>query len=500
MNFSASVAMEEKKEITHKKITKGLDPNDRPKWLQIEIDATFKNLSEQKKGGWNFNGNSSYSFFGYSNGLVASDFLYAMIKAYPKKKDFLVLDIGAGEGNFGHALFKKINNDKTLPDDLSVIIVSISGEDYGDTVEEGDRATHRMIGGFKIENLTESFKKIGIDPVGTFDLIVSDYCFMHLHDPVGTFKEAYDLLDKNGFMMMQGFPVPGVGLKDLLLETKAPFLIQGDDNNWRHQPSFLLRKTDGKLLNLPLAYTEDYEIIDIANTAPHPVPVYKNLSSDVYETVHLKRDKVYGDKNLYLWLIEHYPYWQTIKTEYAPLLKDSKDEPITTLPPPLFWACYEDNAKELDKLLSEGADVNAKDALGQPLLHKAIPKPEMLKVIEAYNPNWDIRNASGKTVLEAAIERFSWGMSPESIEKYLNEIRELIQKGCGVNVQNSEGNTPLHLALTLKYKKPEYKNKIIKLLLAEGANPKIKNNKGQTASDLVGKDNEELADLILKHE
>ena len=55
-------------------------------------------------------------------------------------------------------------------------------------------------------------------------------------------------------------------------------------------------------------------------------------------------------------------------------------------------------------------------------------------------------------------------------------LSEIVQKqGINLNVKTSGGNTPLHFAVI------NGNNKIIKILLDAGADPKIKNDAGQTA-------------------
>jgi hypothetical protein len=55
----------------------------------------------------------------------------------------------------------------------------------------------------------------------------------------------------------------------------------------------------------------------------------------------------------------------------------------------------------------------------------------------------------------------------------------LLDKGASVNATNRDGNTPLHIAAFL------CNEEIVRLLLQRGANPSLKNKRGETAVDVV---------------
>lgn len=92
-------------------------------------------------------------------------------------------------------------------------IFSVTGEDYGPTqVQEEGRCKTYNIGAFKIEDFQKGFAEIFLSlPLKGplfFDLIVSAYTFMHVHDPVGLFVQSYDMLCPEGItMLMHGFLV-----------------------------------------------------------------------------------------------------------------------------------------------------------------------------------------------------------------------------------------------------------------------------------------------------
>ena len=69
-------------------------------------------------------------------------------------------------------------------------------------------------------------------------------------------------------------------------------------------------------------------------------------------------------------------------------------------------------------------------------------------------------------------------------------IKNLIKIGIDINATNSEGNTPLHLAVCdIK------KIKIVKLLLDNGADISIANHNGYTPLDFV--DNTKTLDILM---
>ena len=120
---------------------------------------------------------------------------------------------------------------------------------------------------------------------------------------------------------------------------------------------------------------------------------------------------------------------------------------------PLFYATSGGGQKEIAELLiAEGANVNAKDKLGDTSLQVA-----------AYQGH--------------------------------KEIAELlIAKGADVNAKDGDGVTPLDLAIRFN------RTETAELLIAKGADVNAKGNNGETPLDLailVGRD--EIADLLRKH-
>merc|ERR1712232_940502 len=99
---------------------------------------------------------------------------------------------------------------------------------------------------------------------------------------------------------------------------------------------------------------------------------------------------------------------------------------------------------------------------------------EELMTCEGFTPTSAGEN--GYTPIHAAA---SWGR--------IDLLRALLQKDpTGVNVRDSDGDTPLHhVASASELTKTETRS-IVELLLAHGADPKLENTEGRTCLDTCG--------------
>ncbi len=102
------------------------------------------------------------------------------------------------------------------------------------------------------------------------DWAVSSWCFMHLVDPVGTYKKVFDMLrPKYGIMDIDGFPFPSK-LKDeeepehicnpshlinALHRSAQPFIVRYDSD--KRMLNILIKRENDKKLELPLEYGDE---------------------------------------------------------------------------------------------------------------------------------------------------------------------------------------------------------------------------------------------------
>jgi len=69
-------------------------------------------------------------------------------------------------------------------------------------------------------------------------------------------------------------------------------------------------------------------------------------------------------------------------------------------------------------------------------------------------------------------------------------VKKLVECGANVNIQDSNGNTPLHLAYLRR------DQEMIKFLEDNGADKNCKNHNGKSPSDMSDKSYEEAFDLL----
>jgi SAM-dependent methyltransferase len=177
-----------------------LDWKDRSEKLKKQINDAWLKLHDIK---WTMNGSDTYQLCGIDEHRL----IKSLIKKYPHSKDFYVLDIGAGNFQFAHALAASLKADPSIPMDVKIHIISIRGEPHlqSNPIIVGNCILYNL-GQFKIENLLDELNRLHFNVEGKIDLIVSRYCFNHLVDPLGTFIQAYNLLRPNeGLFLLTGF-------------------------------------------------------------------------------------------------------------------------------------------------------------------------------------------------------------------------------------------------------------------------------------------------------
>lgn len=146
---------------------------------------------------------------------------------------------------------------------------------------------------------------------------------------------------------------------------------------------------------------------------------------------------------------------------------------------PLMWASKEGDLTLVQLFLQRGASVNERSVSGNSALLFSIGggKTEILRALVAAGA--DVNANSGAAIIQA------------SQEPALDDVEALVRSGANINVQDSEGLTPLMWAGM------RGNEVMIRLLLRSGANRNIRDKNKKTASDWAKESGHpELAKLI----
>ncbi|EFY94070.1 ankyrin repeat protein [Metarhizium robertsii] len=153
---------------------------------------------------------------------------------------------------------------------------------------------------------------------------------------------------------------------------------------------------------------------------------------------------------------------------------------------------------EVQSLLDEGVDPNAKDSSGSTPLHIAAKgeSPEVVELLLEHGANSNTKEESGRTPLHYAAQNtrdeiaqilLDYWADPKITDKVGSTplhyaathgnpeiIRLLLESGANPNAQDESGLTPIHYAA--KHGEPDS----VGLLLKKGADPKVKDRSGST--------------------
>lgn len=137
---------------------------------------------------------------------------------------------------------------------------------------------------------------------------------------------------------------------------------------------------------------------------------------------------------------------------------------------------YAPSPHALVALLEHGLDVNSRDAdRNTPLM---LASSDMIPIFIHYGADISAQNTDGKTALMMCIER---GNQP-------GVIPNIFRLAKSANIQNTDGNTALHYAALASKRNMDFALDVTEVLITKGADPSVKNKRGQTPKDLaVGK-------------
>jgi SAM-dependent methyltransferase len=345
--------------------------------IEFEISDAFHRLTIKTDSKWGaFNGRDTYCI----GGVREHKLMAGIIQNSPlTKKNFYVLDIGAGDYQWGKSLAQYLNARTDIRKEIRVHIFGIRGEKNLDKrVKEVGQCKLYEFGQFEIERLIENFHTEGFQLQNKFDLVVSRWCFRHLVDPVGTFMQAYDLLrPKTGYLLLDGFfflsenerlSDPSINfnnkMTNLLLKIGAQFLTRNhrESGSLNH---FIVNKIDNRPCNLGINYVGITEAGSEYQIGSGRVVEFKGL--EMNDPLLLTSGAYRGDKNMYERLRQGGLLHDSNLT-WGPL--QEKDSHKKT--PPLHIAIANKDEGAIDQCLKDGCDINESDHLGYTPLHLAI--------------------------------------------------------------------------------------------------------------------------------
>ena len=154
----------------------------------------------------------------------------------------------------------------------------------------------------------------------------------------------------------------------------------------------------------------------------------------------------------------------------------------------LFQAIRNKDINEINRLLEE-VDIFQVNENNYNSLHKAVStgfecEPRIIKILlkkasgfikKQFDEYINLQNNKGETPLFLACKHASvWSGHEEA-------IKILISNGADLNIQDENGNTPLHIALY-----QDESMSICELLINSGARLDIENSEGETVRDMMG--------------
>lgn len=458
-------------EKPHEGLSSYLNWKDRTPDINESISKAFARISENSESQWGvFNGDTAYSIGGIQEHKLIRKIIQ---EAPPENKDFYVLDIGAGNFEWGRTLAKYLNAEKDIPKDIKIHIIGIRGENNLDkAVTELGCCKLYEFGQFQVEKLQDEFQKRGLQLANKVDLIVSRWCFRHLVDPVGTFTQAYDILrPKTGHLLLDGFHFlqENEDIEDkkfdekmtrLCLEMGAPFLTRKHHEGGSIN-DFVMCKPDDQPCHLHKQYLGIEKLEGPGwDVGSGTITRFKELKKNDIEAISLpyEPDEYRGDKNMYErfrqnGLLHNSDFvWQPLQ-----------DKDIHKKTPPFHIAIASRDEEAIERYLKEGCDINESNDRGATPLHLAIEHNnyKLFSLLIEKGALTNLCTRGGYTLLHTAMQYDMSGCF----------IQDLIAAGADVNKPSKE---PLLMPLDYAIK---HKNvKAAELLLAKKANVSYANH------------------------
>ncbi|HUV66084.1 MAG TPA: ankyrin repeat domain-containing protein, partial [Sedimentisphaerales bacterium] len=140
---------------------------------------------------------------------------------------------------------------------------------------------------------------------------------------------------------------------------------------------------------------------------------------------------------------------------------EREDKPVKSL----HEAAADGDIELVRSLISNGADVNAKDQRGRAALHRAANTGhvEVVRLLIEHGADVNVGDKLKRTPLEHA-----------AVASRTEVVRLLIQEGANPNARNQNGSTPLHVAAASADKDT------VRLLIDSGADVTLRNDAGRT--------------------
>ncbi len=168
----------------------------------------------------------------------------------------------------------------------------------------------------------------------------------------------------------------------------------------------------------------------------------------------------------------------------------------------LLDATSDGNINALEKALERGADINAKDFIGQTALHIAVR--EEFNSYKKNHPEYITKHDNYLHVMSILLKKpklkinitDNFGRTSLHWAAYCNNVDAVTQlvknPKIRLNIKDVAGDTPLHLAASLNHVD------CIRELSIGGADKKIKNKNGKTPTDLLAYN--QLKNFIIKND